>query len=247
MKTILSRQNPLIKEAAALKLAKERKKQQRFIAEGFRTIKTLAERLTPLTLFATQEHLAQAQTIIDEQHLILVSESVMEKLSTSSSAPGMVGVFAIAAPTTAPLTAGLVLANVSNPGNMGTLIRTAAAMNTKTVVIVDGADPWSPKVIQASAGTIALVQLHQLSWSELVQKKGTLSLCALVVSGGKAPKELSFKDTLLVVGNEAHGLPDAWLADCDERCTIAMPGKTESLNAAVAGAIALYLLAQKQA
>lgn len=140
-----------------------------------------------------------------------------------------------------PLTAGIVLAKLSDPGNVGTLIRTAVAMNVHTVVCVETVDPYSPKVVQASAGTLAAVNLVQLSWDELMQQKGNLQLCALIVSGGKKPSELTNSNTLLVIGSEAHGLPNDWFHACETTMTIEMPGNAESLNAAVAGSIALYL------
>jgi len=65
---------------------------------------------------------------------------------------------------------------------MGTLIRSAAAMNKTSIVIVEGVDPWSPKVIQASAGSIALVNIFQFTWEELMHNKGSLKLCAFIIS-----------------------------------------------------------------
>jgi len=59
------------------------------------------------------------------------------------------------------------MARVSDPGNMGTLIRTCAALNIKSVVVVEGSDPWSPKVVQASAGTIGLINIYCTNWQEL--------------------------------------------------------------------------------
>jgi TrmH family RNA methyltransferase len=103
-------------------------------------------------------------------------------------------------------------------------------------------------VIQASAGTIASVKLFQLSWQELVKTahEKNLSLCALVVSGGKPPSAINFSNSLLVIGNEAHGLSASMQHDCDQLMTIPMPGGTESLNAAVAGSIVLYLAYQQK-
>ena len=68
-----------------------------------------------------------------------------------------------------------------------------------------------------------------------------LQLCALVVAGGRAPEVMSLDKTLLVVGSEAHGLPQEVVDACDLSMTVPMAGPAESLNAAVAGAIALYL------
>jgi TrmH family RNA methyltransferase len=124
---------------------------------------------------------------------------------------------------------------------MGTLIRTAAALGKKTVIVAEGTDPWNIKVVQASAGTIGLVNIHSLSWRELLKKKGGRPLAALVVKDGIHPKKIDLSHALLVIGNEAHGLPTAWLRDCEYKITLPMPGNIESLNAAVAGSIAMYL------
>lgn len=84
-----------------------------------------------------------------------------------------------------------------------------------------------------------------LSWEELIAqaRREQLTLTALVVDSGKSLLELAPNPKrLLVVGNEAHGIPAEWLAACTEQATLPMPGKTESLNAAIAGSIALYYL-----
>ena len=114
-------------------------------------------------------------------------------------------------------------------------------MNKKTVIVIEGVDPWNPKVVQASAGTIGLVTIFQLSWQQLLKNKKTHKLCALVISNGKKSEDIDFKNMLLIVGSEAHGIPPAWIDQCEEKLTLPMPGRLESLNAAVAGSIALYL------
>ncbi len=247
MKLITSRQNPEIKSVASLKQAKERKAQQQFLAEGIRTIETLMATYTPIQLYLTEKLFNQKlMRSIDPNKTTLVSPEVMEKLSTTKTPSGIVGVFAIPDTPHKPLTKGIVLANITNPGNMGTLMRTAAAMGTQTVVVVDGVDPWHPKVIQATAGTIAHIAIYELTWHELLDHKNDLQLCALVVKDGQSPDILTQDDILLVIGNEADGIPSDWLADCALTCTLPMPGHTESLNAAVAGSIALYLAFSKK-
>lgn len=246
MKQIVSRHNPEIKMVCDLHHRKGRKQKQQFIAEGLRIIQTFLEYHHPLVrLYACQEQVSLAKTLIQEDYITHVTEEVMSKMSTATSPSGLLAVFSIpSSPAWDQLTSGIVLAQIADPGNMGTLIRTTAAMNFKTVVIVDGCDPWSPKVVQASAGTIAGVHIFNCSWQELIQHKNpTIPLYALVVTGGISPHNITHKQALLVVGNEAQGMPSTWIAQCDGRITIPMPGNTESLNAAVAGAIALYLMA----
>lgn len=241
MKIITSKQNAEIKALCALHHSKYRASEQKFLAEGLRTINTLMTRYKPVQLYMTEEVYAQHNGSYDDNIITLVAHDVMEKISTTEHASGIVGLFNIPPAPDRTLTKGLVLANITNPGNMGTLIRTAAAMNCTTVVVVDGVNPWHPKVIQATAGTIALVDIFELSWEQLLHKKNKLRLCGLVVNGGQDSNILRNDDLLLVVGNEATGIPDAWLKNCPLTCTLTMPGNTESLNAAVAGAIALYV------
>lgn len=244
MKHITSRLNDEIKLVAVLGSAHARKKQQRFIAEGKRTCLTLiGGGMRLLALYVTQRGLEEIGTAVAEQKMVLVDDHVMEKISQMSTPSGIVGVFALpAAPDLSLMTApGIVLARLADPGNMGTIIRTAAAMNVTTIVAIDCVDPWSPKVIQASAGVTAGMRIFALSWEEFLAHKGSHKVCALVARGGQSPAILDLKTSYLVLGSEAHGIPQEWLAHCEQKVTLPMPGKAESLNAAVAGSIALYL------
>lgn len=243
MKTITSRQNPEIKAIAELANSKDRRKQGRFIAEGLRTCTALLESSLSLVQLYVKEEMAETIAhLVHEDDITIVNDKVLTKISLASSPSGILGVFEIPPqPTADKLTAGMVFARISDPGNMGTLIRTCAAMNIKSIVIVEGVDPWSSKVVQASAGTIGNVTLFHWNWAQLMAHKRTLKLCAMVVSGGKKPTELDLNGSLVVVGNEAEGIPTQWLQQCDSKMTLEMPGNAESLNAAVAGSIAIYL------
>lgn len=237
---ITSLYNHDIKHLVRLHTTKERKQAKQCIAEGFRTIVTFLEGKTELLkLYITEEHEKEARSITDASDIVIVSEAVMRKISAAATPSGILGHFTIPQPIQA-LGPGLVLAQVSDPGNMGTLIRTAIACGIHSIVVVEGTDPWSPKVIQASAGTISWAHLFQWDWSTLIQNKKGLQLCALVVHEGKTPDTLDASKALLVIGNEAHGLPPEWQKQCDTLVTLPMPGCTESLNAAIAGALALY-------
>jgi tRNA G18 (ribose-2'-O)-methylase SpoU len=82
-----------------------------------------------------------------------------------------------------------------------------------------------------------------MSWDELLQHKKDITLYALVASEGKNPKTVNLSKSLIVVGSESHGINPEWVDQCDEKITLPMPGNFESLNAAFAGSIALYLAA----
>lgn len=248
IKTITSRTNETVKLIAQLHSAKGREEQKQFIAEGARTCQTLVENGMELVqMYVTKEEFATVKEFTKNYFITLVEDHVMQKMSAAQNPSGILGVFKIPSqPSFSALDSGLVLANVTDPGNVGSLIRTCAALKIKNVIAIDGADIWSPKVVQASAGTLAQVHVYTPSWPVLLKWKKDIKLCALVVKGGKAPSELDFNKTLLVVGNEANGIPKEWLRDMNSYLTLPMPGNTESLNAAVAGSIALYMTFAKQ-
>lgn len=261
MKKIDSVSNEIVKELVKLQQAKYRSQKGLCVVEGHRAIETFinSKRYVLDTLYITFENLELAKTLISKDKMVLVSPIVMNKISSANTPSGLLAVFKIGSAlrknlagaensNKLALSSGVVLAGISDPGNMGTLIRTAAALNTKNVIIIDGADCWSPKVIQATAGTISLVNIIQTDWKTLLENKNNLKLIGLVVTGGKNMSQISkedLKNSLIIIGSEAHGLGDQILKDCDELVTLEMPGNTESLNAAVAGSIAMYLASIK--
>ncbi len=241
MKYITSRTNPLVKQVTSLHTRKGRTEHKQFIAEGLRTCETLVKNFMLVSCYVTDAMSVQNIPFIPNHKIIDVTDEVMQKMSTAESPSGILCVFEIPQNTALTnLESSVILHGISDPGNMGTLIRTAAALGIKQVICIETADVWSPKVVQASAGTIGNVAIIETDWQTAQQQKKDINLCALVVKDGKAPKEVDFARTALVIGNEARGLPEDIIAACDERCTLPMPGNTESLNAAVAGSIALY-------
>ncbi len=242
IKEINSVHNPTIKQVAMLHTAQGRAQYQQYIAEGTRicgTIINSGQKL--LQAYCTAAMLDECLTLCDSSLITIVTDAVIKKISTMTTPSGIVCVFAIPQqPNPEQLQSGLVLAQIADPGNMGTLIRSCAAFGKKSVAVIEGVDPFSPKVIQASAGTIAHVNLFLWSWKQLQQYKKTLQLCGLTARGGTTEFNVIGEDALLVVGNEAHGIPQAWQNECDVLVTLPMPGNTESLNAAIAGSIAMY-------
>lgn len=244
MRHLSSLQNPIVKSVVALQNSKVRKETGLCVVEGVRAITTfLQTQQTLIALYATHEALAQYHDALplDEKYIKLVAPVVLKKMSTSVTPSGLLAVFKIPQPSVANIDRALVLAQISDPGNMGTMMRTAVALGLDTAFIVEGVDPWSPKVIQATAGTIAQMSIITCTWPALKRYVAGRPLAALVVREGKHPRELP-QNAVLVVGNEARGLPDAWINDCALTVTIPMPGGTESLNAAVAASIALYVM-----
>ena len=141
---------------------------------------------------------------------------------------------------TRPVT--LALWRIADPGNVGTLLRAADAFGAGVTLSEGCADPTGPKALRASMGAVFRVPL-----SEFDEPAGRR--VALVPSGGIPLPELQAEgEIVLVLGAEREGLPPEVLARCEERASIPQPGGGDSLNVAMAGAIALYELARgKQA
>jgi RNA methyltransferase, TrmH family len=135
----------------------------------------------------------------------------------------------------------LALWHVGDPGNVGTLLRAADAFGAGVALSEGCADPTGPKALRASVGSIFRVPLSD--FEEPAGKR-----VALVPGEGIPLPELdSGGDVVLVLGAEREGLPPEVLERCDERVSIPQPGGGESLNVAIAGAIALYELARPRA
>lgn len=138
----------------------------------------------------------------------------------------------------------LVLHEVQDPGNAGTMIRTADAFGAAAVMVVPpGADPYEPKVVRATAGSLFHLPVVEADWRQVVGWARASSF-ALVAAGADASCELGRvrlpERAAIVIGNEAHGLPQQVLQDAALKVRIPMPGRAESLNAAVAAGVLLY-------
>jgi RNA methyltransferase, TrmH family len=162
-------------------------------------------------------------------------------VSTLGHPPRVVGVFRRADLPAAPVPeVGLALWRVRDPGNVGTLVRTADALGPAFVSLSPGsADPTGPKALRASMG--AVFRVPTVPFDEAPGRR-----VALVAHGGVPPSELDLSGpTTFVLGAEREGLPEELLAECESRLTIPLAGGAESLNVATAGAIALYERARR--
>ena len=145
----------------------------------------------------------------------------------------------------------LVVVDISDPGNAGTLIRSAEAAGCAGVVFAGAStDPFGPKAVRAAAGSIVRVPVAEVSDVEQVLDELRIagrSLVATVVGGGAAPESTDLSVPIaILVGSEAHGLNAEVVAQCSSSITIPMNPAVESMNAAVAGAVVLFEAARQR-
>jgi TrmH family RNA methyltransferase len=169
-----------------------------------------------------------------------VTPELLAEVSTLGHPPRVVAVFRQRDLPRGARPVTLALWHVGDPGNVGTLLRAADAFGAGVALSEGCADPTGPKAVRASMGSIFRVPL-----SALDEAQGRR--VALVPSGGIPLPELQLDgDVVLVLGAEREGLPADVLERCDERTSIPQPGGGDSLNVALAGAIALYELARRK-
>jgi TrmH family RNA methyltransferase len=170
-----------------------------------------------------------------------VEAELLGEVSTLGHAPRVIGIFRREQLPRGTRDVTLALWQVADPGNVGTLIRTADAFGAAVALSDECADPLGPRALRASAGAIFRVPL--VSWQD--SERDARRRVALVAHGGRPLSELDLEPPLtFVLGSERKGLPEGLVSDRD-KATIALPGAAESLNVAAAGAIALYELANR--
>jgi TrmH family RNA methyltransferase len=181
---------------------------------------------------------------VDPVELLVAGEDVLPGLlgevSTLGHAPRVIGIYRRADLPGGARDVVLGLWKVSDPGNVGTLLRTADAFEAGVALSADCADPTGPRALRASAGAIFRVPL--LAWDEAPATR-----VALVAHGGEPLARVALELPLaFLLGAEREGLPDELVAE-SVKATIPTPGAAESLNVAAAGAIALYELSRRSA
>jgi TrmH family RNA methyltransferase len=167
-----------------------------------------------------------------------VAPELLAEVSTLGHAPRVIGVFRREDLPRGTRDVTLALWRVGDPGNVGTLVRTADAFGSGVALSDDCADPLGPRALRASAGAVFRVPLSE--WDEAPGPR-----IALVAHGGEPLSTVALEPPVtFMLGAEREGLPDDLVARSHEAVTIPLPGDAESLNVAAAGAIALYELSR---
>ena len=253
MRRVTSPQNPRLSEARRLaQSSRDRRKTGRCVLEGEHLVAVYCERIgPPETLIVVEEALADPRVRalaegVPAADALVVPRRLFEEIGTL---PAEVGVLAIVrTPRPAlppPADFCLLLEDIQDPGNVGAMLRTAAAAGVRQALLSRHcAFAWSPKVLRAGQGAHFLLTIVEdvdlEGWAASFRSRNGRVL-ALVARGGTDLYRTALRGRLaLVVGNEGAGLSGRLLAAATDPVTIPMPGRTESLNAAAAAAVALF-------
>ncbi len=210
------------------------------VAEGGLDLPAVRDVLDRL---ATDDELAGTEVLV-------VADAALESLASTATPQPMVALVdrpVVSVPATlGPDDLVVVLVGVADPGNVGTIVRSAGAVGARAVVMAGGADPWGPKVVRASAGAVLRVPVCRERCVRDVLQRLRDAGATVVASDANADEPhtsgaLSDGPLVLVVGSEAHGLNRAELAPLVHRWVrIPMADGIESLNAAMAATVLLY-------
>lgn len=237
--------HPLVKRLVKLReCSKERKKSQSALVEGKKMVEELSEKRVVLNCLAREASLFPLA--VPKKACHLVTQALIDKVAGSNSPEGIVA--EVAMPEYRDLSSVrrlLVLDAVSDPGNLGTLIRTAYALGWDGAYLTEGScDPFNDKALRAAKGATFHLPLEKGEVGEIVKriKNGAVAYAAdlhgEVLTVAEKEKEEAL---ILILGNESHGVSKT-LVDASKRLLIPMKGEMESLNVAAAGAILLWSL-----
>jgi TrmH family RNA methyltransferase len=238
-RVITSAANPRLKLVRKLAARRQREKLGLFVCEGEDLVAAgLDAGLEPVEALIDAERPALLDRLPGAEE---VAPALLSEVSTLAHPPRIIAVFPRAdLPVGTASAVGLALWRVGDPGNVGTLIRAADAFGPAFVALSAGcADPTSPKAFRASMG--AVFRVPQAAFDEAPRPR-----VGLVPRGGRTLADLELGErTTFVLGAEREGLPAEVAAGCDELASIPLADGAESLNVAVAGAIALYEVSRR--
>jgi len=257
MPSALSPQNPRVALAHALLEARGRREHGAFLIEGPTLLaEASASGLRITTLFATDDAAARSAGPIaaleaDGVPAFTLPEKALARLSDLATPPGLVAVVELPAATAGGILARpgpvLLLAGINDPGNAGTLVRSAEAFGAAGVLAGrGGVDPFSPKVVRAAMGSLFRLPVATVTADEALAAAAAAGrpIVAADLAGEPLWEADLPQNAILAVGNERHGV-GAFLPRWDRAVRIEQGGQAESLNAAVAGSIFLYLVSQR--
>lgn len=247
MEKITSVSNNLVKETVKLKQKKYRDESGKFLLEGFKSIHEAFLYGVEIDYVFVNEYKLEEYNFLKEK-LISVNDAVLKKISTTETPPDAVGVGVqklCNIPDVKNRQKVLLLENIKDAGNLGTILRTSAALGVELVVLFgDCVDLYNPKVVRSAAGCLWKLPVVNLKKTdELIKYFDNYTKIATLPRTDNMLKTFETKVPFLVMfGSEANGLSDELIKFSNKSVKIEMKDNVESLNLSVSCAIVLYKL-----
>lgn len=256
MERIASPSNPKIKTWLKLQTKKGRQEQQAFLIEGFHLLEEALRCALRPEAVVVRDGTELPPEWLDAFRrqgvpCYAVPPNVFQRLAATEHPQGVAAVLPLLRP---PQTlealldrqrlTGLIMDGVQDPGNLGTMVRTAEAFGADFILLGEGTvDMYNDKVVRASMGSLFRVPVYRgklKEWLALLKGHGVTVVAAQVEAPGRLDEFHMPPKVAFLVGNEARGVSPCWAAAADARVAIPMAGAAESLNVAVAAAVLLY-------
>lgn len=241
---IISKQNPIVKELAALKEKKFRRERGTFLVEGVKMVRECVEsgleivRVIYRDDYAGDAYGFDSVTLGREAFSAICDEKTPQGIAAEVKIP--------AHALESPRNRCLLLDGVSDPANVGAIVRTAVAAGYEEIYLADCADPYSPKSVRASMSGVFFAKLMQGSREELLGAIKNVPLIAADMNGENVFEFTPPERFCIAIGNEGNGLSEEVRSMADHTVKIPMDARTESLNASVSAGIMMYTMAQKK-
>ncbi len=240
-----SKQNPIIKEINSLKEKKYRQKLGLYIAEGIKMVNEAIKFNLDIDKIVVTES-AFSEILPTTSPVLTVSQEVFNYLSCDTTPQGALVVLKIKnLGVEAPKGNALILDGVQDPGNMGTIIRTACALGYYDLYFINAVDPYSNKVVKASMSGIYFSRIYRCTLEECLNALKGYKIVIADMDGESLDGYKIDKNFAIAVGNEGNGISEELKSKGDVVLKIPMQEKSESLNVAVAASIMMYSLKNK--
>lgn len=221
---------------------RERDESGLYVAEGVTLVKDLDT--SDIDALYVKESKSDLSIMTQNVPTFFIKDSVFDQIADTVNPSGLIAVLKKRPAEKTNLGQEvIVLCGVADAGNVGTILRTACARGIRTVICVETADPYSPKAVRASMTAVQKTNLIVCNYDEAFKMLTDYEKLALDAHGEDLYGYQKSDRMALFVGNEAHGIPDSVLNNCDRILSIPMQqDAVESLNAAVAASIAMYVI-----
>ena len=253
---ITSTTNRRVKWIRALQTKRHARQEEGvFVIEGVRLAQEVVASQLPVSLVLHTDNLgARERGLINNlarlgAEVEVVSDSVMTACSSTESPPGLL--VALPAPAIPPperLSLALIVDRMADPGNLGTILRTALAAGVEALFLTKGTvDPFNPKVVRSAMGAHFRLPIEIVEPDDLVARLDGLEVWIAEAGQGEPYDEVNWRQpTALIIGCEAHGPQSALRSLAKDQVHIPMKGSSDSLNAAIAAAVILFEIVRQR-